>query len=76
MARQLVRRQRPRLVVHRSRGRCPVTRGGTSRLARAARADYARATLNTRVVLADPKASPMDRYRAAAQAEPELEAEL
>lgn len=61
-------------------------RGGAGRVARAARADYARATLNTRAVLADPEASPMDRYRAAAaeeaaaraaaQAEPELEAEL
>jgi hypothetical protein len=49
----------------------------------AARADYARATLNTRAVLADPKASLMDRYRAAqaeeaaaqaaAEAEPEAE---
>jgi len=50
----------------------------------AARADYARATLNTRAVLADPKASLMDRYRAAeaeeaaakAVAEAELEAEI
>jgi hypothetical protein len=63
-----------------------VKRGSTSRAGRAARAGYARATLNTRAVLADPEASAMDRYRAAAaeeaaaraaaQAEPELEAEL
>jgi hypothetical protein len=53
--------------------------------ARQAQAGYNRATLRTAAVLADPKASPMDRYRAAAaeeaaaqaaaQAEPELEAE-
>jgi hypothetical protein len=58
-----------------------VRRGSTSRAARAARAGYARATLNTRAALADPEASPVDRdraaaARAAAQAEPELEAEL
>ena len=49
----------------------------------AARAEYARATLNTRAVLTDPKASLMDRYRAAeaeeaaakAAAEAELELE-
>lgn len=52
----------------------------------AAKADYARATMHTAAVLADPSASLMDRYRAAeaeqaaceayqhAQAEPELEA--
>ena len=50
----------------------------------AARADYARATMRTAAVLADPKASLMDRYRAAeaeeaaakAAAEAELEAEI
>lgn len=52
----------------------------------AAEAEYARATFRTLAVLADPSASPMDRYRAAeaeeaacrtaraAEAEPELEA--
>jgi hypothetical protein len=54
--------------------------------ARQAQAGYNRATLRTAAVMADPKASPMDRYRAAAaeeaaakaaaQAEPEMEAEL
>ena len=54
--------------------------------ARQAQASYNRATLRTAAVMADPKASAMDRYqaaqaeeaaaRAAAQAEPELEAEL
>lgn len=51
-----------------------------------AKADYARATMHTASVIADPSASPMDRYRAAeaeqaaceacqrGQAEPELEA--
>jgi len=53
---------------------------------RKAQAGYNRATLRTAAVMADPKASPMDRYRAAAaeeaaakaaaQAEPELEAEI
>ena len=53
--------------------------------ARQALASYNRATLRTATVMADPKASPMDRYRAAqaeeaaaraaAAAEPELEAE-
>ncbi len=46
-------------------------------------AAYNRATLRTAAVMADPKASPMDRYRAAAAeeaaartaAEPEAEAE-
>jgi hypothetical protein len=50
----------------------------------AARADYARATMRTAAVMADPKASLMDRYRAAAAeeaaakaaAEAELEAEI
>lgn len=52
---------------------------------RKALASYNRATLRTARVMADPKASPMDRYRAAAaeeraaraaaEAEPELEAE-
>jgi D-serine deaminase-like pyridoxal phosphate-dependent protein len=52
----------------------------------AAKAGYARATLRTAAVMADPSASPMDRYRAAeaeeaacraarqAEAEAELEA--
>ena len=52
----------------------------------AAKAEYARATFRTLAVLADPSASPMDRYRAAeaeeaaclaareAEAGPELEA--
>jgi len=52
----------------------------------AAEAEYARATFHTLAVLADPAASPMDRYRAAeaeeaaclaareAEAVPELEA--
>jgi len=31
----------------------------------AAEAEYARATLHTAAVLADPSATPMDRYRAA-----------
>jgi hypothetical protein len=53
---------------------------------RKAQASYNRATLRTAAVMADPKASPMDRYRAAAaeeaaaraaaEAQPELEAEL
>jgi hypothetical protein len=51
----------------------------------AAKAEYARATFRTLAVLADPSASPMDRYRAAeaeeaacraAEPEPELEAGL
>lgn len=51
---------------------------------RKARASYNRATLRSAAVMADPKASPMDRYRAAAaeeraaravEPEPELEAE-
>ena len=51
----------------------------------AAGAEYARATMHTAAVLADPSASPMDRYHAAeaeetaceayrAEAEPEAEA--
>jgi len=47
----------------------------------AAKGAYARATMRTRAVLADPEASLMDRYRAAEaeeaaarEAEPELEA--
>jgi hypothetical protein len=51
----------------------------------AAKADYARATMHTAAVLADPSASPMDRFHAAeaeeaaceayrAEAEPEAEA--
>lgn len=61
-------------------------RGGLSRAGRQAQASYNRATLRTAAVMADPKASPVDRYRAAAaeeaaaraaaEAEPELEAEL
>lgn len=52
--------------------------------ARQALATYNRATLRTAAVIADPKASAMDRYRAAAaeeraaraaEPEPELEAE-
>jgi hypothetical protein len=51
-----------------------------------AKAEYARATLHTLAVLADPSASPMDRFRAAeaekaaclaareTEADPELEA--
>ena len=49
-------------------------------------ARYNRATLNTAAVMADPKATPMDRYRAAAaeeaaaraaaEADPELELEI
>jgi hypothetical protein len=54
----------------------------------AAKAGYARATMHTAAVLADPSASPMDRYRAAeaeeaaclaareAEALPELQAGL
>lgn len=52
---------------------------------RRALATYNRATLRTATVMADPKASPMDRYRAAAaeeaaaravsDPEPEMEAE-
>ena len=56
-------------------------RGSADRRALAA---YNRATLRTAAVMADPKASPMDRYRAAAAeeaaaravSEPELEREL
>ena len=58
-------------------------RGGAGRLALAA---YNRATLRTAAVMADPKASPMDRYRAAqaeqaaaraaAEADPEIELEI
>lgn len=36
---------------------------------RKAQASYNRATLRTAAVIADPKASPMDRYRAAAAEE-------
>lgn len=53
---------------------------------RKALASYNRATLRTAAVIADPKASPMDRYRAAAaeeaaarvaaETEPEAEAEI
>jgi hypothetical protein len=53
---------------------------------RQALARYNRATLRTAAVMADPKASPMDRYRAAAaeeaaakaaaEPEPEAEAEI
>lgn len=53
---------------------------------RRALATYNRATLRTAAVMADPKASPMDRYRAAqaeqaaaravAETEPELEIEI
>jgi hypothetical protein len=48
----------------------------------AAKGAYARATMRTRAVLADPSASPMDRYRAAeaeeaaCRAAQEAEAEL
>ena len=52
----------------------------------AAKAEYAMATLRTAAVLADPSASPMDRYRAAeaemaaglaaGDVEPEFEAAL
>lgn len=48
----------------------------------AAQAEYARATLHTAAVLADPSASPMDRFRAAEAEEAaclaarEVEAEL
>lgn len=53
---------------------------------RKAQASYNRATLRTAAVMADPRATPMDRYRAAAaeeaaaraaaEGEAELEAEL
>jgi len=59
--------------------------GGLSRASRQAQSSYNRATLRTAAVMADPRASLMDRQRAAeaeeaaaraaAQAEPELEAE-
>jgi hypothetical protein len=52
----------------------------------AAKAEFARATFRTLAILADPSASPMDRYRAAEaeeaaclaarEADPELEAGL
>lgn len=58
-------------------------RGSTGRRALAS---YNRATLRTAAVMADPKASPMDRYRAAAaeaaaaravaESDPELELEI
>jgi hypothetical protein len=58
---------------------------GRGSAGRQALARYNRATLRTAAVMADPKASPVDRYRAAAaeeaaaravaEPEPELEAE-
>jgi hypothetical protein len=45
-----------------------------SSAARNAQAAYSRATLRTAAVMADPKASPMDRYRAAEAEERAAEA--